>query len=111
MALATVMGVLVAVMSFKVWVWLTRAIVEESQCYQKTRWEAARARPRSPNVNAGLGSEPVLTYDDPGAPSLVVSGQSPALDGSVFSHGNPFWNQPPQLRIFNDDYQIGNRCR
>ena len=65
MTLALVIGLLFSVASFKVWVWLTQAIVEENRCYQKTRREAAIAR--GTYWNPGLGRQAVATYDAPGA--------------------------------------------
>jgi len=94
MALALVIGFLIAIASFKLWAWLTQAIVEESSCYQETRRQAGHVGFKNP----GLGRKPV-----DGFTSTVPTEPPP--------YGNPYWYERPRLNIFNDGVTIGPRCR
>jgi hypothetical protein len=95
MSLAIIASLIIGVASFKVWVWLTKALVEENECYQNTRVAAGYTRAENfldTVRNPGLGRKGMTfggtAYPDPPP------------------HGNPFWypDAKPVLNILSGDF-------
>jgi hypothetical protein len=86
--LALIVSMLFIVASTKTWLFFVQVIVEQQQCYNRSR------------KAAGQNSDPGLALYNPNA---FGGGPPPP-------YGNPFWMTRPRLTIFSGPNQVPDRC-